>query len=201
MAASGCGWSSSAATPSNNCSSGKARSAAAKRRCIGQDLCRALAAVHGAGLVHRDVKAQNVIREEGGRLVLMDFGTGLLLEDDEAVQASPIAGTPLYLAPEVLAGADASPPERHLQPRRAAVPPRHRLVSVRRAARWPSCADARSAASASACTTCGPICRKASSTSSSAPSSPIRPSGMRASAPCSAASPTHSASRAASWRR
>jgi tetratricopeptide (TPR) repeat protein len=76
---------------------------------IGQDLCRALAAVHAAGLVHRDVKAQNVIREEGGRLVLMDFGTGLLLTDDEAVKASPVAGTPLYLAPEVLAGADASP--------------------------------------------------------------------------------------------
>ena len=76
---------------------------------LGQDLCRALAAVHAAGLVHRDVKAQNVIREEGGRLVLMDFGTGLLLEDDEAVKASPVAGTPLYLSPEVLAGADASP--------------------------------------------------------------------------------------------
>jgi serine/threonine-protein kinase len=76
---------------------------------LGQDLCRALSAVHAAGLVHRDVKAQNVIREEGGRLVLMDFGTGLLLEDDEAVKASPVAGTPLYLSPEVLAGADASP--------------------------------------------------------------------------------------------
>ena len=76
---------------------------------LGQDLCRALAAVHAAGLVHRDVKAQNVIREEGGRLVLMDFGTGLLLEDDEAVKASPVAGTPLYLAPEVLSGTDASP--------------------------------------------------------------------------------------------
>lgn len=76
---------------------------------LGQDLCRALAAVHAAGLVHRDVKAQNVIREEGGRLVLMDFGTGLLLEDDEAVKASPVAGTPLYLSPEVIIGSDASP--------------------------------------------------------------------------------------------
>jgi tRNA A-37 threonylcarbamoyl transferase component Bud32/tetratricopeptide (TPR) repeat protein len=76
---------------------------------LGQDLCRALAAVHAAGLVHRDVKAQNVIREEGGRLVLMDFGTGLLLDDDEAVKGAPVAGTPLYLAPEVLGGDDASP--------------------------------------------------------------------------------------------
>ncbi len=76
---------------------------------VGQDLCRALAAVHGAGLVHRDLKAQNVIREEGGRVVLMDFGTGLLLDDDEAVKSAPMAGTPLYLAPEVLEGHDASP--------------------------------------------------------------------------------------------
>ena len=43
---------------------------------IGLDLCAALAAVHGAGLLHRDIKAQNVMRESGGRLVLMDFGTG-----------------------------------------------------------------------------------------------------------------------------
>jgi Tfp pilus assembly protein PilF len=39
----------------------------------------------------------------------MDFGTGLLLDDDEAVKGAPVAGTPLYLAPEVLGGADASP--------------------------------------------------------------------------------------------
>jgi TolB-like protein/Tfp pilus assembly protein PilF len=59
----------------------------------GQEVCRALAAVHAAGLVHRDVKAQNVMRESGGRLVLMDFGAG---------------GTPLYLAPDVLAGGAAT---------------------------------------------------------------------------------------------
>src|SRR6185369_14849972 len=41
---------------------------------IGRELCRALAATHAAGLVHRDVKARNVMREEGGRVVLMDFG-------------------------------------------------------------------------------------------------------------------------------
>src|SRR5262249_44273053 len=43
---------------------------------VGVDLCGALAAIHAAGLIHRDVKAQNVMREAGGRIVLMDLGTG-----------------------------------------------------------------------------------------------------------------------------
>ena len=43
---------------------------------IAVDVCRALAAVHAAGLVHGDIKAQNVMREAGGRIVLMDFGAG-----------------------------------------------------------------------------------------------------------------------------
>ena len=43
---------------------------------VGLDLCRALAAVHAQGILHRDIKAQNVMRETGGRIVLMDFGVG-----------------------------------------------------------------------------------------------------------------------------
>jgi serine/threonine-protein kinase len=72
---------------------------------IGQGLCSALAAVHDAGLVHRDVKAQNVIREPKGRVVLMDFGAGQLIAD--AVGGGG-AGTPLYLAPEMFNDAPAS---------------------------------------------------------------------------------------------
>ena len=74
---------------------------------IGQDLCQALAAVHAAGLVHRDIKAQNVMRENGGRVVLMDFGAGLQLSEGEA-HAGSVTGTPLYLAPEVLARGETS---------------------------------------------------------------------------------------------
>ena len=68
---------------------------------IGMKLCDALAEVHRQGIVHRDVKAQNVMRARGGRVVLMDFGIGL--EADSEDEARP-AGTPAYLAPEVLAG-------------------------------------------------------------------------------------------------
>jgi eukaryotic-like serine/threonine-protein kinase len=75
---------------------------------VGLDLCRALAAVHGAGLLHGDVKAHNVMREEGGRTVLMDFGTGRDLGPDHAPRhrgpADDFSGTPLYLAPEVFEG-------------------------------------------------------------------------------------------------
>ena len=70
---------------------------------VGLDVCAALAAVHGAGLLHRDVKAQNVMREVGGRLVLMDFGTG-----EEVSGTSRLVGTPLYLAPEIFRGQRAS---------------------------------------------------------------------------------------------
>ncbi len=73
---------------------------------IGLDLCRALAAVHATGLVHRDVKAANVMREQGGRIVLMDFGAGGDLETKG--DGEQMAGTPLYLAPEIFAGRPAT---------------------------------------------------------------------------------------------
>ena len=47
---------------------------------VAVDLCRALAAVHRAGFVHGDVKAQNVMRQVGGRIVLTDFGAARLTE-------------------------------------------------------------------------------------------------------------------------
>ena len=74
---------------------------------IGEDLCAALAAVHAAGLVHRDVKTQNVMREAGGRIVLMDFGAG---DDARSVEgARGLAGTPVCMAPELFAGSTATP--------------------------------------------------------------------------------------------
>jgi serine/threonine-protein kinase len=72
---------------------------------VGIDLCRALAAVHAAGLIHGDIKTRNVMRAAGGRTVLMDFGTGADLFGLRLQGAARgIAGTPLYLAPEVFDG-------------------------------------------------------------------------------------------------
>jgi hypothetical protein len=72
---------------------------------IGLDLCRALSAVHGAGLVHRDVKPSNVMRAEGGRIVLMDFGSVAELRRSRPLDATRnIQGTPVTMAPEQLRG-------------------------------------------------------------------------------------------------
>jgi Tol biopolymer transport system component len=65
---------------------------------IARELCQAIAAVHGAGLLHRDIKAQNVVLTADGRVVLMDFGSGREADDDPG---RTLAGTPLYLAPEL----------------------------------------------------------------------------------------------------
>ena len=97
---------------------------------IGLDLCRALAAVHRARLIHGDIKAHNVMREEGGRTVLMDFGTGKDL-------ARPFRGRRLrrhtaLLAARSLRWPAAIKDDRHLQPWRSAVSPGHRRLSRRR---------------------------------------------------------------------
>lgn len=75
-------------------------------RGIGLDLCHALAAVHRHGLVHGDVKAENVMREVSGRIVLMDFGAA---REFELADLTVVSGTLRYLAPEVLRGASPSP--------------------------------------------------------------------------------------------
>ena len=68
---------------------------------IGIEVCRALGAVHAAGLLHRDVKAQNILRDSTGRIVLGDFGTGVEFDEHAGIAEPQVAGTPLYLAPEI----------------------------------------------------------------------------------------------------
>ena len=98
---------------------------------IGIDVCRAVAAVHKAGLLHRDIKAHNVMREAGGRIVLMDFGAGEI-RTEHSLAEPRLIGTPLYLAPEILRRSARHHRQRHLQPRRAAVSPHDHAVSRRR---------------------------------------------------------------------
>ena len=83
--------------------------AAREAALIGVDVCNAVAATHGLGFLHRDIKAKNVMREEGGRIVLLDFGLGQDLRGPSTAEPTrQIRGTPLYMAPELLRGEEAS---------------------------------------------------------------------------------------------
>ncbi|HET9253209.1 MAG TPA: protein kinase [Candidatus Eisenbacteria bacterium] len=75
---------------------------------IGIDLCHALDAVIAAGLVHRDIKPANIVLESSGRTVLTDFGLGkrAAVTGRDEWRSS---GTPLFMAPELLAGEAATP--------------------------------------------------------------------------------------------
>ena len=70
---------------------------------IGIDLCKAISAVHAAGLLHRDIKTGNVMREDGGRILLMDFGLTHAYGENQ-----PLSGTPVYMAPELFSGQPAT---------------------------------------------------------------------------------------------
>lgn len=64
-------------------------------------VCRALDYIHSRGLIHHDIKPENVL-VSGGRIRLVDFG--LSLEEELASHVEEVRGTLSYLAPEVVAG-------------------------------------------------------------------------------------------------
>jgi serine/threonine-protein kinase len=73
---------------------------------LGIQICRGLAAVHAAGLVHRDVKPQNLLLRRDGVLKLGDFGIAFGLEGTRLTMAGTVLGTAAYLAPEQARGED-----------------------------------------------------------------------------------------------
>ncbi|MEU5663168.1 serine/threonine-protein kinase [Streptomyces longwoodensis] len=79
---------------------------------ITADVAEGLAAAHAAGVVHRDVKPENVLLDMQGplgpggshRALLTDFGVAKLIDTPKRTRATKIIGTPDYLAPEIVEG-------------------------------------------------------------------------------------------------
>ena len=74
---------------------------------IAKQLCRALEVAHDQGVIHRDIKPQNMVVEGDGVLKVMDFGIARLATrpaESGHTRAGMIVGTPEYMAPEQLLG-------------------------------------------------------------------------------------------------
>jgi tetratricopeptide (TPR) repeat protein/predicted Ser/Thr protein kinase/TolB-like protein len=71
-----------------------------------QQICRALEAAHAVGILHRDLKPQNIMQDATGRVVVMDFGLARTIEGDGMTQSGALVGTMEYMSPEQALGKD-----------------------------------------------------------------------------------------------
>jgi eukaryotic-like serine/threonine-protein kinase len=79
---------------------------------VGKQLCRALEVAHAEGVIHRDIKPQNIVVEPSGFLKVMDFGIARLANPPQGkglTEAGTSIGTPDYMSPEQLSGAELDP--------------------------------------------------------------------------------------------
>jgi len=74
-----------------------------------EPICAALSRAHGAGLVHRDVKPENVLVASDGTVKVADFGIARAVVGTGFTQTGALVGSVHYLAPELVGGANASP--------------------------------------------------------------------------------------------
>jgi len=71
---------------------------------IMRQVCQALEAAHSVGVIHRDLKPQNIMRDTTGRILVMDFGLARTIEGDGMTQTGALVGTMDYMSPEQALG-------------------------------------------------------------------------------------------------
>ncbi|HEY4394064.1 MAG TPA: serine/threonine-protein kinase [Polyangia bacterium] len=71
---------------------------------ISLEVCRALGHAHGLGVIHRDVKPENVMIRKDGLIKLMDFGIAQVLDFQRMTVTGQLLGSPAYMAPEIIEG-------------------------------------------------------------------------------------------------
>ena len=76
---------------------------------IMKQLCSAISEAHSRGIIHRDIKPQNVIVKADGSIKILDFGIATAKGSMQLTQANNVMGSVHYLAPELAKGEAASP--------------------------------------------------------------------------------------------
>jgi serine/threonine protein kinase len=67
---------------------------------IGKQVCDGLAEAHNLGVIHRDLKPQNIMIDKGGNTKIMDFGIARSIKEKGITGPSVLIGTPEYMSPE-----------------------------------------------------------------------------------------------------
>jgi serine/threonine protein kinase len=67
---------------------------------IAREVCEGLSEAHRLGVIHRDLKPQNVMIDRDGRVRIMDFGLARFSENEGVTGSGIILGTPEYMSPE-----------------------------------------------------------------------------------------------------
>ncbi len=74
---------------------------------ISRDVLGGLQYAHSHGVIHRDIKPSNLLIENGGQTHILDFGIALVVGEEHLTRGGAAAGTPRYMSPEQITGAQA----------------------------------------------------------------------------------------------